>query len=120
MEHRKLLPRPESYSGPLVSLANLVPKRKKAGGRFACDPCRARKSAGRAMSAFSFHLPALFVVAVPSKGLWGSSDALSRREDLKPPKETHSAALLRTNQDGSLELGTNEFNATWTVRRLRL
>ncbi|KAB5581222.1 hypothetical protein GE09DRAFT_1213629 [Coniochaeta sp. 2T2.1] len=42
MEHRKLLPRPESQAGHRPggssgTLAGLVPRRKKAGGRFACD-----------------------------------------------------------------------------------
>lgn len=52
MEHRKLLPKPEHHeldrsgpSNPPRSLVGLVPKRKKAGGRFACDLCRLRKSA---------------------------------------------------------------------------
>jgi transposase InsO family protein len=45
----------------------------------------------------------------------GRADALSRREDLKPEKEPHSATVLRTNQEGNLELDTQEINATWTV-----
>jgi hypothetical protein len=45
----------------------------------------------------------------------GRADALSRREDLRPPKEVHSATFLRANPNGNLELGSLELDSTWTV-----
>ena len=39
-------------------------------------------------------------------------DAFSRREDLKPEKETYSASLLRTNRNSNLELDAYKINTT--------
>ena len=46
----------------------------------------------------------------------GRADALSRREDLKSPQEVQRAAILRTSDQGTLELGTRQIDATWQVK----
>ena len=45
----------------------------------------------------------------------GRADALSRREDLKPPTEVQRAAILRETDQGTLQLGSRQVNATWKV-----
>ena len=45
----------------------------------------------------------------------GRADALSRREDLKSPTEVQRAAILRTSDEGTLRLGSQQIDATWKV-----
>ena len=45
----------------------------------------------------------------------GRADALSRREDLKSPTEVQRAAILRTSDEGTLKLGSQQIVATWKV-----
>jgi len=45
----------------------------------------------------------------------GRADALSRREDLKPDQEVERVALLKTTEQGNLELGTRYLDTTWKV-----